>query len=382
MGDGTVQIGRGDGIVLWDFHEETGILAKRRSYPEAQNASWIALSEDGRTLFAAAELDRVRFGGRELDGGAVWSWHIDGADGTLWRIGGAPTGGAAPCHLSVRSGRDGSGHVYIANYSGDDQGGSLSVLSYDADGRLDPESVHMLRRRFTEADRRAAGRDELRQEKPHIHCAAVYRDWLFVNDLGKDRTEVLRLKADGDIDRGQFLRTRRAEGLCSDAWFERGSGPRSIAFGRRYLFVTEELSDRIAVLKIERIDRRYAEYGLRYADELPSVAPKSASRGGLGGIRLSGDGRFLYVGNRGDNTIGVFRVNEEDDGEAVLRPVQWISSGGENPRGFALSPSGKWLLAANQDSDNIVSFRRDEESGMLTMNHETAAGAVVCFAFA
>lgn len=381
-GDGSVQQGHGEGITLWSFDEDTGVLARRKTYPEAQNASWIALSKDGRTLFAVEELDSIRSGGKELAGGAVASWHIDSADGTLWYIGMAPTYGAAPCHLSVRDCPGGSGgHLYAANYNGDETGGSLMTAAYNADGRIDPESVITLRRRFTKSDLEAEGRDLKRQEKPHIHCAEVYRNWLFVNDLGRDRTEVLRLKEDGEIDRGQFLPLHSPEGCCSDGWFDRGSGPRSIAFGSRYVFVTEELADRICVLAIEKLDRNYAEYGLRYVEEIPAVSPSSRSQGGLGGLVLSPDGRFLYAGSRGDNTIAVFAIREDGSEDAVLRPVQWIESGGSNPRGIALSPGGGWLLAANQDSDNIVSFRRDADSGMLTLNHETAAGAVVCFAF-
>lgn len=96
-----------------------------------------------------------------------------------------------------------------------------------------------------------------------------------------------------------------------------------------------------------------------------------------GGILLSGDGRVLYVGNRGHNSIGVFRIGRSGKPEGI----QWASSGGKNPRGFQLSPSGRWMIAANQNSDNLVVFRRDEETGLLTEHGRYDAGAVVCLAF-
>ncbi|HEV2106681.1 MAG TPA: beta-propeller fold lactonase family protein, partial [Thermomicrobiales bacterium] len=49
-----------------------------------------------------------------------------------------------------------------------------------------------------------------------------------------------------------------------------------------------------------------------------------------------------------------------------------VSSGGKEPRNFNIDPSGRWLLAANQNSDTIVPFRRDADSGMIE-----PAGAMV-----
>jgi 6-phosphogluconolactonase len=39
---------------------------------------------------------------------------------------------------------------------------------------------------------------------------------------------------------------------------------------------------------------------------------------------------------------------------------------GKTPRNFMIDPSGKWVLVANQDSDNIVLFKRDAVKGTLT----------------
>ena len=97
----------------------------------------------------------------------------------------------------------------------------------------------------------------------------------------------------------------------------------------------------------------------------------------VGGIVLSPDGRYLYVGNRGDDSIGVYHV----DNQGSLIGVQWIASDGRNPRGFQISPSGRWLLAANQDSDNLVVFERDGETGKLEKRWVYEAGAVVCLQF-
>jgi 6-phosphogluconolactonase len=74
-------------------------------------------------------------------------------------------------------------------------------------------------------------------------------------------------------------------------------------------------------------------------------------------------GRFLYASNRGANTIAVFAINATD---GSLRLMQQISCGGKTPRYFALDPSNRWLLVANQDSAGIVVLARDPGTGRLT----------------
>jgi 6-phosphogluconolactonase len=46
---------------------------------------------------------------------------------------------------------------------------------------------------------------------------------------------------------------------------------------------------------------------------------------------------------------------------------------GKTPRNFAIDPSGKFLLAANQDSSTIAVFRIDEKTGKLTPVGDPAA---------
>ena len=75
-------------------------------------------------------------------------------------------------------------------------------------------------------------------------------------------------------------------------------------------------------------------------------------------------GRFLYASNRGDNnSVAVFAIDTKS-GKLKLEQIE--STQGKTPRHFAIDPSGKWLLAENQDSDNIVIFKIDAKSGHLT----------------
>ena len=75
------------------------------------------------------------------------------------------------------------------------------------------------------------------------------------------------------------------------------------------------------------------------------------------------NGKFVYVSNRGHDSIAVFEIGEES---GRLRRVEIESTQGRTPRNFSLDPSGRHLFAANQSSDTIVIFRVDSETGELT----------------
>jgi len=83
-------------------------------------------------------------------------------------------------------------------------------------------------------------------------------------------------------------------------------------------------------------------------------------------IKLSPDARFLYVSNRGDDSIAIFKVLK--DGR--LQRAGLLSTGGKFPRHFAITPCGKAVIVANQDSGHIRVFSRDVETGSLEMTDE------------
>ena len=96
-------------------------------------------------------------------------------------------------------------------------------------------------------------------------------------------------------------------------------------------------------------------------------------------IRISSDGRFLYASNRGHNSIAVYAVSE--NGEAIER-IQLISTEGDIPRDFDLDPSEDFIVVANQDSDNLTLYRRNQETGLLEMiQKDVAVPECVCVLF-
>ncbi|MBL0334708.1 MAG: beta-propeller fold lactonase family protein [Chitinophagaceae bacterium] len=94
-------------------------------------------------------------------------------------------------------------------------------------------------------------------------------------------------------------------------------------------------------------------------------------------MHVSPDGKFLYCSNRGSsNTIAVFSI---DAGTGLLTAIGHQSTQGVKPRNFSIDPSGNFLLVANQDSDEIVIFKRDLKSGLLSdTGKRIAVGKPVC----
>ncbi len=97
-------------------------------------------------------------------------------------------------------------------------------------------------------------------------------------------------------------------------------------------------------------------------------------------IAIDSKGKFVYVSNRGNDSIAIFSVDPQN---FTLTLVANTSSGGKTPRHFTLDPSERWLLAANQDGNNIVIFRRDPSTGLIAATGKTySVGAPVCLLFA
>ena len=75
-------------------------------------------------------------------------------------------------------------------------------------------------------------------------------------------------------------------------------------------------------------------------------------------IKLHPSGKFLYVANRGINggtehSITAFLIDK--NGELSFT-ASYLTEG-EVPRDFEISPDGRFLLAANQNSNSITTFK-------------------------
>ncbi|WP_308012191.1 lactonase family protein [Actinacidiphila acidipaludis] len=258
--------------------------------------------------------------------------------------GGAPrvlnsggTGGSGPCHLTVHAA---GGHLLTANYGS----GSVAVHRLAADGSLG--------RRTDLVRHTGSGPDPDRQSGPHTHMVLNDRTGGFVLavDLGTDTVYTYRL-ATG---------TGKLTGV-STAQVTAGSGPRHAAFhpSGRHLYVANELGNSLTVCGYDPDSGR-----VTHGTSLPTVPGGGGSAPNYPAeVVVSADGAFVYVSNRGHDSVARYAVGA---GGGRLRLLDAVASGGAYPRHIALDPSGAWLFAANQNSGTVAVFARDEATGALT----------------
>ena len=195
-----------------------------------------------------------------------------------------------------------------------------------------------------------------RQVGPHAHCAHFWHDWVFIPDLGENAIFQYRWDAAAK----QLIHE-----LAID--FEAGSGPRHMAMhpDLDICYVSNELFNTVCVARLDASDPSAIKPRLvpfQYESTLENRDQESY----VSEIRLSPDARFLYVSNRGDNSLAIFAVGT--DGSLSRQAV--VPTGGKFPRHFSITPDGQAVIVANQDSGHVRVFSRDVESGDIEMTEE------------
>jgi 6-phosphogluconolactonase len=136
-----------------------------------------------------------------------------------------------------------------------------------------------------------------------------------------------------------------------------GSGPRHLAFhpAGEFAYVAGELDSTVTTC-------RWSDGMLSILESSSTLLSGESTYSNYPGeIAVSKDGRFVYVTNRGSNTVAVFAVH--DDGER-LELLATPASGGDWPRHLAIDDSGRWLYVANERSGELAWFPLDPETGL------------------
>ena len=247
------------------------------------------------------------------------------------------SGGEAPCHIAVAA--DASGLV-VAHYGC----GTVRWLGLDEAGRCTGAS-HVTRHELIEAEPSShAGPRPRRQAAAHPHCVVIREAGIYVTDLGQDCIVRYRLDA-----RHGLIELDR----CA---IHAGAGPRHLCFaadGNR-AYVGNELDNTVSTLAVGAGGR------LTERSWCSSLPAGCTQRSAVGEVALHPGGRWLYVSNRGFDSVAWYNVA---DGE-----LQWagcVPSQGGHPRHFAIAPDGTRLVAANRDAGNLVAWRIDPASGAL-----------------
>ncbi|WP_239540708.1 lactonase family protein [Spongiivirga citrea] len=329
------------GIYRYTLNED-GSFVNNGLIAESNNPSFLAYSADKKYLLAVNEISD------ENKMGTVESYAVK--DDSLEFISRSSSGGAHPCFVTLSE----NGDVLAANYTG----GNIGLLKLNNNGELSDiiDIQQYVGKSITD-----------RQEAPHAHSAWFdpNSDAIITVDLGTDNLWFSTINTDSNK-----LESGKPEKVSISA----GSGPRHIAFhpSRPWFYVINELTNTVSLLK--KSDTGVYELGTTVST-LPSNFEGDSF---CADIHISGDGKFLYASNRGHNSLAIFKVNQEF---GALTLLGHESVKGDWPRNFSLSPNEDFIVVANQKSQNLVSFKRDKNTGLMTYVNEIAAPSPVCILF-
>jgi 6-phosphogluconolactonase len=336
---------KSNGIHVYSFDSKTGDLSHRSTTLGIENPSFLAVSPDNKNIYSVSEVG---------NGNAkISSYLFNGKSGELTLLNMVSAGGDGPCHISIDAEKQ---IVFVSNYGS----GSLTNIKLDRNGLL-TNNIQVIQHFGSSVDR-------LNQSKPHVHSAILSPDqqYLLAADLGTDKIHIY-----------QYEKNKLKPLTAAKVPFVKikgGSGPRHLAFHPigKYAYSILELTASIAVFDYEK--------GKLTVKQYISMLPVDF-KGGVeaADIHISTDGKFLYASNRSDgNDIVIFSISRD----GTLTYVGGQTAEVSTPRNFVIDPTGNFLLVANMDGNNVVVFRRDRKTGMVTsIDKQVKVDMPVCLKF-
>lgn len=317
--------GQAEGFYIYTFDKSNGSIDYLCTSPYIANPSFLAVNPDGKEIYVVSETQ----GPGQYDFGKIAAYEFDAANDTIKFVNEVSSMGKSPCFISLSQDRK---EAYAANY-----GGGIAVFPLSGNGIVEASQVIYHEGNSTHE----------RQEASHPHMIEeIYTGTVVVADLG---TNSYYKYATGFLTDSLVLNTIIPAG-------KNEAGPRHFAYNEKsnLLYFFNELNNMIEVID------NSSDMSIQM---ISSIAPGDTNTGTSAEIMLHPSGKFLYASTRGTvNGISVFTVNPSD---GLLTFKSFTSSKGLTPRYFTFDPDGEYLLTANQDSNTIVTFRIDQQTGQL-----------------
>lgn len=335
-----------EGVYTLRMNGNTGELTQVSVATGIENPSFVALDPSNEHLYAVGEVSN-------FDGaGAITSFSVNSATGELTQLNQKSTGGPGPCHLMVDST---DSLVIVTNYSG----GSVAVLPIDSDGSVG-ERTDFIQHEGSSINPR-------RQEKAHAHSVNIDKSnaRAYVCDLGMDRVFIY------DIDHANGKLTPSAQPYVEEV---AGEGPRHFDFhpSSSFVYVINELGCTITLYDLSDEGR------LSPVQTVPTLPEGWEGENTTADVHVSPDGNYVYGSNRGHDSLVIYSI---DHSTGKMTYVGHQATLGEEPRNFAITPDGAFLLAENQNSGTIVTFKRESDGTLTATGSVIEIPAPVCIKF-
>ena len=301
-------------LTMLKLDEETGRLSIAKQFEAGTRPGYLAINGD--FLYAVSSDEQ-----RENEN-TIRAFKISNQGNDLKLINEVSSLGINPCHVAIgRSGKS----VFTANYTS----GSIAQYHVKQDGGLTDDQYF---EQFT-----GSSVNESRQSSPHAHYinATIDNKFVLTADLGTDKVMIHVVK-NGKLaayDHQPF------------AQLPPGSGPRHLEFhpNNQWIYVLNELNSTLTMVKYQ--DGRFDVGGT-----VSTLPPDFKGVSKSAAIRLHPGGSIIYASNRGSNSISVFELDKAGSPTMIQNfgdQLGWI-------RDFNVTPSGKFLVAGNEKSHEIV----------------------------
>jgi 6-phosphogluconolactonase len=126
----------------------------------------------------------------------------------------------------------------------------------------------------------------------------------------------------------------------------------------RFAYVVNELHSTVTTFRYEA-----DAGGLREVQTVSTLPAHFEGTSTGAEIAVHPSGKWLYVSNRGHNSVVLFSVDGE---QGTLAWVEEQGTGGLTPRHFGIDPSAQFLAVGNQNSNTLLAARIDAGNGRLT----------------
>lgn len=340
-----VSLQNDDRIARYAVAADSGRLTHLGDVPSQDGPAPLAVHPAGGALYVGHRGPGGMMGGR-MDGiprpeFSLTSFAIDRRTGALTRFGARVPLRGEPCFLAT----DRRGRFLLSAYY---QAGHCAVHPIDVVGALGGEAIEW---RDTNSGAHSFQVDPTNRFGfvPHIAQSRALRRL----PMGRQTAANAIFQFSFDQETGRLApndppRVGPAE----------QSGPRHFVFhpSKPLLYVDNEQGSSVTIYTLDPVR------GTLTPGKTTSALPEGYAAANLpSDLCLHPSGRFLYVANRGHNSVAIFQVDERT---GDLSPAGWAEAPG-SPRTLALDPAGHFLYCGGLDSGQIRGFRVDQATGAL-----------------